>query len=86
MRRKFGLVMEEFGLGGEVAHADKEVEPTKALFRDKKLTRLWEKVPACLSHNELPLSQHLFKAEKSGLNSEELTVLQEEFRHHQRKV
>merc|ERR1719376_210802 len=67
VRRKFGLVMEEFGLGGEVAHDDKEVEPTKALFRDKKLTRLWE------------------KAEKSGLNSEELTVLQEEFRHHQRK-
>ena len=58
VRRKFGLVMEEFGLGGEVAHADKEVEPTKALFRDKKLTRLWEKVPACfslcLSHEELP--------------------------------
>ena len=35
--------MEEFGLGGEVVH-EKEVEPTKALFRDKKLTRLWEKV------------------------------------------
>ena len=36
--------MEEFGLvGGDVVQ-DKEVEPTKALFRDKKLTRLWEKV------------------------------------------
>jgi len=67
VRRKFALLMEEFGLGGEVVH-EKEVEPTKALFRDKKLTRLWE------------------KAEKSGLNSEELTALQEEFRHHQRKV
>ena len=43
MRRKFALLMEEFGLGGEVVH-EKEVEPTKALFRDKKLTRLWEKV------------------------------------------
>ena len=36
--------MEEFGLvGGDVVQ-DIEVEPTKALFRDKKLTRLWEKV------------------------------------------
>jgi len=68
VRRKFALVMDEFGLGGGAAQDDKEVEPTKALFRDKKLTRLWE------------------KAEKSGLNSEELTALQEEFRHHQRKV
>jgi len=68
VRRKFALIMEEFGLmGGDVVQ-DKEVEPTKALFRDKKLTRLWE------------------KAEKSGLNSEELTALQEEFQHHQRKV
>ena len=39
--------MDEFGLGGGAAQ-DKEVEPTKALFRDKKLTRLWEKVLACL--------------------------------------
>merc|ERR1712013_82692 len=54
-------------MGGDVVQ-DKEVEPTKALFRDKKLTRLWE------------------KAEKSGLSSEELTALQEEFQHHQRKV
>merc|ERR1740131_411155 len=68
VRRKFALIMEEFGLmGGDVVQ-DKEVEPTKALFRDKKLTRLWE------------------KAEKSGLSSEELTALQEEFQHHQRKV
>ena len=43
VRRKFALVMDEFGLGGGVAQ-DKEVEPTKALFRDKTLTRLWEKV------------------------------------------
>ena len=35
--------MDEFGLGGGAAQ-EKEVEPTKALFRDKKLTRLWEKV------------------------------------------
>merc|ERR1719394_1009766 len=68
VRRKFALIMEEFGLmGGDVVQ-DKEVEPTKALFRDKKLTRLWE------------------KAEKSGLSSEELTALQEEFQHHQRKT
>ena len=40
--------MEEFGLGGEVVH-EKEVEPTKALFRDKKLTRLWEKVEHVLA-------------------------------------
>ena len=40
--------MEEFGLGGGATQDDKEVEPTKALFRDKKLTRLWEKVLACL--------------------------------------
>ena len=39
--------MEEFGLGGGATQDDKEVEPTKALFRDKKLTRLWEKVLAC---------------------------------------
>ena len=45
VRRKFALVMDEFGLGGGAAQ-DKEVEPTKALFRDKKLTRLWEKVLA----------------------------------------
>ena len=40
--------MDEFGLGGGAAQDDKEVEPTKALFRDKKLTRLWEKVLARL--------------------------------------
>ena len=39
--------MEEFGLGGGATQDDKEVELTKALFRDKKLTRLWEKVLAC---------------------------------------
>lgn len=43
VRRKFALVMDEFGLGGGAAQ-EKKVEPTKALFRDKKLTRLWEKV------------------------------------------
>merc|ERR1719187_63502 len=43
VRRKFALVMDEFGLGGGDVVQDKEVEPTKALFRDKKLTRLWER-------------------------------------------
>ena len=41
---------------------------SKAIFKDKKLQRLWE------------------KAEQAGLNSEELIALQEEFKHHQRKV
>ena len=87
--------MEEFGLGGGATQDDKEVEPTKALFRDKKLTRLWEKVLACFfvafyykwaQSKQITLFTYLFQAEKSGLNSEELTALQEEFRHHQRKV
>ena len=51
VRRKFALVMDEFGLGGGgESGQDKELEPTKALFRDKKLTRLWEKVPVFFLH------------------------------------
>lgn len=69
VRRRFAGIMEGFGLaGGQVEAREAGEDTPKALFRDKKLVRLWE------------------KAEKSGLEHEELVALQEEFRHHQRKV
>jgi len=70
MRKKFNNIMLSYGLGG--TPEPKDAEPSgswsKAIFKDKKLQRLWE------------------KAEQAGLSSVELIALQEEFKHHQRKV
>lgn len=70
MRKKFMIIMNSYGLGGAGASQDKEHEgeKSKAIFKDKKLGRLWE------------------KAEKSGLSSEELIALQEEFQHHAARI
>lgn len=44
VRKKFANIMESFGLaGGSVEPKEQDTEP-KALFKDKKLARLWEKV------------------------------------------
>lgn len=70
IRKKFTLLMNSYGLAGtgEPNAKDKEQDTPKALFKDKKLARLWE------------------KAEKSGLNDEELIALQEEFKHHAARI
>ena len=69
VRKKFNNIMVSFGLGGTPeSQEDGQQEPSKTLFKDKKLQRLWD------------------KAEQAGLSTEELVALQEEFRHHQRKV
>ena len=68
MRKKFNNIMLSYGLGGTPENQDSGHKPSKAIFKDKKLQRLWE------------------KAEQAGLKPEELIALQEEFKHHQRKV
>ena len=45
VRRRFAGIMESFGLaGGQVEAREAGEDTPKALFRDKKLVRLWEKV------------------------------------------
>jgi len=68
VRKKFNSILLSYGLGGTPDSSDSQQNPAKALFKDKKLQRLWE------------------KAEQAGLQGEELIALQEEFKHHQRKV
>lgn len=68
VRKKFMNIMNSYGLGGPSDTSDTEQQKSKAIFKDKKLARLWE------------------KAEKSGLNNEELIALQEEFQHHAAKI
>eukprot|EP00090_Calanus_glacialis_P042567 TRINITY_DN75476_c0_g1_i1.p1 TRINITY_DN75476_c0_g1~~TRINITY_DN75476_c0_g1_i1.p1 ORF type:complete len:337 (-),score=122.19 TRINITY_DN75476_c0_g1_i1:215-1225(-) len=68
VRKKFNSIMLSYGLGGTPDNTDSPQTPAKALFKDKKLQRLWD------------------KAEQAGLVGEELIALQEEFKHHQRKV
>jgi len=68
VRKKFNSILLNYGLGGTPDSSDSQQNPAKALFKDKKLQRLWE------------------KAEQAGLQGEELIALQEEFKHHQRKV
>jgi len=68
VRKKFNSIMLTYGLGGTPETQDTDHKPSKSLFKDKKLQRLWE------------------KAEQAGLSQDELTALQEEFKHHQRKV
>ena len=68
VRKKFNNLMLSYGLGGTPEADEANPNPSKTLFKDKKLQRLWE------------------KAEQAGLNTEELIALQEEFKHHQRKV
>jgi len=69
IRKKFTLLMSSYGLAGTGDQSNsKEQDTPKALFKDKKLARLWE------------------KAEKSGLNDEELIALQEEFKHHEARI
>nr|CAG4637169.1 EOG090X09CU [Ceriodaphnia reticulata] len=76
LRRKFGSIIERYGLGD---HFDKDLIDTESnkadsttnshsLFKDKKLNKLW------------------LKAESAGFTETELKTLKEEFIHHQEKV
>jgi len=62
VRKKFNSIMLSFGLGGTPEKADTVQASPKALFKDKKLQRLWEKAEqAGLSSEELVALQDEFK-------------------------
>ncbi|XP_057381694.1 alpha-2-macroglobulin receptor-associated protein-like [Daphnia carinata] len=76
LRRKFGSIIERYGLG---EHFDKDKPNSESndaynqasshsLFKDKKLNKLW------------------LKAESAGFTESELKMLKDEFTHHQEKV
>ena len=55
VRKKFNSIMISFGLEGTPESVDKsdnnEAAPSKTLFRDKKLQRLWDKAEQVTNHS-----------------------------------
>lgn len=69
VRKKFNNIMITFGLGGSREEADSEQSPSKALFKDKKLQRLWEKAEqAGLVGEELVALQEEFQHHQQRVN------------------
>ena len=62
MRKKFNHIMVSYGLGGTPETNDSLHKPSNAIFKDKKLQRLWEKAEqAGLKPEELMALQEEFK-------------------------
>lgn len=68
LRRNFNGIMFSYGLAKPSDEKKEDQAPSKAIFKDKKLDRLWH------------------KANKVGLEDEELMLLKKEFQHHQEKL
>ena len=62
VRKKFNSILLSYGLGGNKEDSDTLHNPAKALFKDKKLQRLWEKAEqAGLQGEELVALQEEFQ-------------------------
>lgn len=70
VRKKFTIVIESFGLaGGVTEEKDDSNEAPKALFKDKKLARLWEKAEKSgLGNDELVILQEEFRHHQHKVN------------------